>query len=220
LATSQKVSEYIRHSITKENISIWIAQREGRTKDGADMTQVGLLKMLNMNNRKSFTEGFSELNIVPVSISYEIEPCGTGKIKELIEKEGDEGYVKTSKDDLKSMARGMFDQKGRIHFSFGEPLNSEIMGFNTDERPNELFQQLACSIDEHIHKQFKLWPNNFIAFDMLKGSDTYKNKYSEDDIKIFSALIKEAQSEINGNPDDIKARFLNLYANPVINANF
>ncbi|MBN1819939.1 MAG: 1-acyl-sn-glycerol-3-phosphate acyltransferase [Prolixibacteraceae bacterium] len=219
LAASQKVSEYIRYSITNENISIWIAQREGRTKDGSDMTQISLLKMLNMSNKKSFIEGFSELNVVPVSISYEIEPCGIGKIRELMKKEVDTGYVKRSKDDLKSMARGMFGKKGHIHFSFGKPLNTELAGYNEKERPNELFQQLAGSIDDHIHKQFKLWPNNFVAYDLLNDSNIYFDKYSEENKKTFEKLITQAQAEIEGNKEDIRNRFLKMYANPVINAN-
>jgi len=217
-AASQKVSEYIRHTIINQNNSIWIAQREGRTKDGADKTQISLLKMLNMSNKKSFTQGFSDLNMVPVSISYEIEPCGIGKIRERIKQEGEEGYIKKSKDDMKSMAKGMFGKKGRIHFSFGKPLNMELKKFNNKNRPNILFQKLAELIDNHIHKQFKLWPNNYIAYDLLKQEHTYQDHYSDKDKNNFCALIQEAQSELEGDPEDIRIRFLNLYANPVINA--
>lgn len=216
--SSQKVSEYIRQTITDQCNSIWIAQREGRTKDGADKTQISLLKMLNMSNKKSFSQGFSELNMVPVSISYEIEPCATGKIRERMKQEDDEGYVKKSKDDLKSMAKGMFGKKGRIHFSFGKPLNTELNKFNNMNRPNILFQKLADSIDNHIHRQFKLWPNNYVAYDLLKQGHTYQDHYSDKDKESYCTLIKEAQSEIEGNPEDIRMRFLNLYANPVINA--
>jgi 1-acyl-sn-glycerol-3-phosphate acyltransferase len=219
LAASQKVSEYIRDSITKQHMSVWIAQREGRTKDGADLTQISLLKMLNMSNSKSFAEGFSELNVVPVSISYEIEPCGIGKVRELLKKNGTNGYVKTSKDDLKSMAKGMFGQKGGIHFAFGEPLNAELENFDTEGKPNGLCQQLAGCIDNHIHKQFKLWPNNYVAHDVLTGKKTYAGCYNGDDKKTFMKMVKEAQTSLNENPDDIRTSFLNLYANPVINAN-
>ena len=218
LTASLKVSDYIRKSITTDHVSIWIAQREGRTKDGSDKTQVSLLKMLNMSNKKSFIEGFAELNVVPVSISYEIEPCGIGKIRERMQKEVDESYIKKSKDDLKSMARGMFGQKGRIHFSFDEPINTELFKFRPDDRPNEMFQQLASLIDNHIHSHFKLWPNNYIACDWLTGESLYKNQYTDDDEKAFHNLILEAQSEIEGDKEDIRLRFLKLYANPVINA--
>jgi 1-acyl-sn-glycerol-3-phosphate acyltransferase len=216
-ASSQKVSEYIRHTLTHQKNSIWIAQREGRTKDGADKTQISVLKMLNMSNKKSLSLGFSELNMVPVSISYEIEPCGTGKIRERMQMEGDEGYIKKSKDDLKSMAKGMFGKKGRIHFSFGRPLNAELEKFADKKRPNEFFQKLAELIDNHIHKQFKLWPNNYVAYDLLKQEHTWRNYYSDEDKHKFGTLIQEAQSELEGDPEDIRTRFLNLYANPVIN---
>jgi 1-acyl-sn-glycerol-3-phosphate acyltransferase len=219
LTASQKVSEYIRKSITKDNISVWIAQREGRTKDGFDKTQISLLKMLNMSNKNDFAKGFSKLNIVPVSISYEIEPCGVSKVREMIKKETEEGYVKTSKDDLKSMARGMFGQKGRIHFSFGEPLNREVSAFDCTQKPNELYQQLATSIDTHIHGQFKLWPNNFIAYDLLFEGERFSDEYSENDVKAFNKLIADAQAEIGENPDEVKARYLKMYATPVVNAN-
>jgi 1-acyl-sn-glycerol-3-phosphate acyltransferase len=219
LAASHKVSQYIRDSITTKNISVWIAQREGRTKDGNDKTQISLLKMLNMSNEKSFSEGFSELNVVPVSISYEIEPCGIGKIREMIKKDGDEGYIKTSKDDLKSMSKGMFGQKGHIHFSFGKPLNTELQNFEDSDKPNDLFQQLASNIDDHIHSQFKLWPNNFVAYDLLTSEGKFKNKYTDKDLLAFKALVLESRSEIDEDAAEVENRFLKLYANPVINAN-
>ena len=125
MKASMKVSKYIRKSILDDNMSSWIAQREGRTKDGNDKTQPSVLKMLNLSSKKSISEGFNELNIVPVSISYEIEPCGLAKMKELIKKEH-YGQLKTSKDDLKSMSMGMFNPKGRIRFNFGEPLKIDF----------------------------------------------------------------------------------------------
>lgn len=219
LAASQNASAYIRKSITRDNISVWIAQREGRTKDGSDKTQISLLKMLNMSNKKSFPKGFSELNIVPVSISYEIEPCGVGKVKELMKKETTEGYVKTSKDDMKSMARGMFGQKGRIHFSFGEPLNKELANFDSSVKPNDLYLQLAANIDNHIHGQFRLWPNNFVACDLLSGEAKYDDEYSAEDIAAFERLIAQAQKEVGENREEVRTRFLKMYANPVVNAN-
>jgi len=219
LAASKIASEYIRESITRQHTSVWIAQREGRTKDGADKTQVSLLKMLNMSNTKTFSEGFSELHIVPVSISYEIEPCGINKIRELMKKERVEGYKKTSKDDMKAMAKGMFGQKGRIHFSFGKPLNDELKNFDNSQRPNEMLQQFASAIDRHIHSQYKLRPNNFAAYDLLYGNEKYINNYTAEDKAAFLKLIEQAQAEIEGGKEEIKERFLKMYANPVINAN-
>src|SRR5690606_15757364 len=136
LESSKKVSHFIRKSITEDNLSVWIAQREGRTKNGSDKTQESVLKMLNMSNTKGFTEGFNELNIVPVSISYEIEPCGLAKMKELIKKEH-YGQKKTDKDDLKSMSMGMFNPKGRIRFTFGQPIELNFDEVKTREQQNQ-----------------------------------------------------------------------------------
>ncbi|MDO8951544.1 MAG: 1-acyl-sn-glycerol-3-phosphate acyltransferase, partial [Draconibacterium sp.] len=164
LEASSKVSHFIRKSILDDKLSVWIAQREGRTKDGFDKTQVSVLKMLNMSNVKNISEGYKELNIVPVAISYEIEPCGLAKIKELIKREH-YGQSKTSKDDLKSMSMGMFNPKGRMRFSFGKPIEIEIENGNpkSKELQNKIAQEIAEKIDHQIYANYKLWPNNYIA---------------------------------------------------------
>ncbi len=217
LEASQKVSSFIRDSITINNKSVWLAQREGRTKDGNDKTQLSLLKMLNMSNSNNFAEGFSELNIVPVSISYEIEPCGVSKIKELIKKEQNE-YKKRSKDDMKSMARGMQNNKGRIHFSFAEPITAEINKLDITQRANDLIPLAANLIDNHIHSEFKLWPNNYVAMDMLAGNKKYKKHYNQEQKAAFELLLIEAQANIGGDEQTVTDMFLKLYANPVLNA--
>ncbi|NOY96353.1 MAG: glycerol acyltransferase [Chlorobi bacterium] len=217
LEASQKLSQYIRSSITENNISVWIAQREGRTKDGFDQTQVSLLKMLNMSNNSDYIKGFSELNIVPVSISYEIEPCGISKVNETIQREL-KGFQKTSKDDFKSMAMGVLYPKGRVHFSFGRPIHSELSGFGTVGRPNEFFQNLAELIDEKIYSQFKLWANNYIAYDLLHRTNKYKKHYTFEEKLNYEKLLHAAISNVNSDPALVRERFLSLYANPVTNA--
>jgi hypothetical protein len=216
MEASVKVSHYIRRSITSDNLSVWIAQREGRTKDGYDQTQVSLLKMLNMSNKKSFFEGFNELNIVPVSISYEIEPCGAAKIKELMKKEH-LGVGKTSKDDLKSMSMGIFNNKGRIRFSFGTPISIDPQSMTNGKHTNQWFQELAQQIDRQIYANFKLWPNNYIAYDLLTHEAKYKDKYSDEEKHDFELLMDQAINSIDFPAGDIKKRFLKIYANPVIN---
>ena len=216
MEASKKVSHYIRKSITEDKSSVWIAQREGRTKDGNDQTQISVLKMLNMSNKKSFREGFSELNIVPVSISYEIEPCGLAKMKELIKKEH-YGLIKTSKDDLKSMSMGMFNPKGRIHFAFGSPLQLDIEDPELKIPNTKKFQNLAKHIDHQIYSNFKLWPNNYIAWDILNQDSRFKEKYTHEDKEHFEMMIEQAMIHIDFPINDIKERFLKLYANPVIN---
>jgi hypothetical protein len=216
MEASGKVSRYIRKSVTADNFSVWIAQREGRTKDGYDQTQVSLLKMLNMSNKKSFYEGFNELNIVPVSISYEIEPCHMAKIKELIKKEH-LGVGKTSKDDLKSMSMGIFNNKGRIRFSFGTPISIDPGSMAREKHTNQWFQELALRIDRQIYANFKLWPNNYIAYDLLTHENKYKDKYSDEEKRNFELLMDNAIKSIDFPAGDIKKRFLKIYANPVLN---
>ena len=216
LEASRKVSHFIRHSITKENISVWIAQKEGRTKDGFDKTQVSVLKMLNMSNEKDLTTGFNELNIVPVSISYEIEPCGMAKIKELIKKE-QYGLAKTNKDDLKSMSMGLFRPKGRIHFSFGHPLEMTYEDIRSKEHENNHLKNIAKLIDNQLYANFKLWPGNFVAYDLLYQETRFCNNYSEAEKKQFEQMMEQELKNSGLPKKDIQQRFLEIYANPVIN---
>ena len=214
--SSKKISAYIRKSITEDNISVWLAQREGRTKNGYDKTQLSVLKMLNMSNKKNFSEGFNDLNIVPVSISYEIEPCGLAKMKELIKKEH-YGQKKTSKDDLKSMSMGMFNPKGRMQFVFGEPIKTDFEEVKSREHQNEMINDLADRIDAQIYANFKLWPNNYVAYDMLMQEHQFKNKYTAEEEKKFKMMVEQAMIHIDFPITDIQERFLKIYANPVIN---
>jgi 1-acyl-sn-glycerol-3-phosphate acyltransferase len=218
MEASMKVSHFIRKSIVDDRLSVWIAQREGRTKDGNDKTQVSVLKMLNMSNTKGITEGYRELNIVPVSISYEIEPCGLAKIKELIKKEH-YGQKKTSKDDLKSMSMGMFNPKGRIRFSFGKPIEVDFDDAisKSKEQQNKIAQEIAERIDHQIYSNYKLWPNNYIAYDMLMQEHRFKSKYTHSEAKKFEIMVEQAMVNIDYPITDIQERFLRLYANPVIN---
>jgi len=215
---SLKVSHFIRKSIVDDKLSLWIAQREGRTKDGFDKTQVAVLKMLNMSNTKTVSEGYKELNIVPVAISYEIEPCGLAKIRELIKKEH-YGQSKTSKDDLKSMSMGMFNPKGRMRFSFGKPIEIEMENGNpkSKELQNKIAQDIAEKIDHQIYANYKLWPNNYIAYDMLMQEHRFKSKYTHSEAKKFEIMVEQAMVNIDFPITDIQERFLKLYATPVIN---
>ncbi|RIH62980.1 glycerol acyltransferase [Mariniphaga sediminis] len=216
LKSSIKVSHFIRKSITEDGLSVWISQREGRTKDGFDKTQESVLKMINMSNTKNISEGFNELNIVPVSFSYEIEPCGLAKMKELIKKEH-YGQKKTSKDDLKSMSMGMFNPKGRMRCSFGTPIEMNLGEAKTKEQKNKQIKELAEMIDRQIYANFKLWPNNYIAYDMLMPEPRFQHKYSTHEKKDFKMMIEQAMIHIDFPITDIQERFLKIYANPVIN---
>ncbi len=217
LEASKKLSAYIRKTITTEQNSVWIAQREGRTKDGNDQTQLALLKMLNLSNTKSLAEGFGELTVVPVSISYELEPCGISKVSELIRKETD-GYQKTPADDLKSMASGLANPKGRVHFSFGRPILSSFLEKNNNLPVNEFLQLLTERIDHRIHQYYKLWPYNYVAYELLNGTGEFTEYYTSADIVEFKSMVAKAQDTIPYNPEEVARRFTKMYARPVENA--
>lgn len=216
LMASKKLSEYIRRDITKKNTSVWIAQREGRTKDGNDKTQLALLKMLNFSNINEFDEGFKELQIVPLSISYEIEPCGNSKVDELYKRQT-EGFEKTQEDDLRSMGHGLVNPKGKVHFAFGEPIDGQIDQFAKETTLGEQIEKLADHIDKQIYLNFKLWPNNYIAEDLLNKSTTNSIHYTEDQYNKFCILLEKAMAEIPGDTETIRSMFLQMYVNPLLN---
>lgn len=217
MEASKKLSTFIRMSVTENHLSAWIAQREGRTKDGNDQTQVAILKMLNLSNTKSLAEGFNELTLIPLSISYEIEPCGISKVSELIRKETD-GYQKTPEDDLRSMASGLANHKGRVHFSFGQPIMPDFLEANNHLPVNEFLQSLAERIDHRIHQYYKLWPFNYVAYELLNGTGEFVDYYTSKDIVAFKKMIEDAQASIDYKPEEVARRFCKMYARPVENA--
>ena len=208
----------IRSYYAKDNMSVWIAQREGRTKDGFDQTQQALLKMLNLSNHADFATGFRELQIVPLSISYEREPCGISKVEEIYKRER-EGFVKTQTDDLKSMAFGLTRPKGRVHFAFGKPVDAQLDKIAQAENVAESIQQLADHIDACIYRNYKLWPNNYLAADLLNDSDHFSEKVDDAVRDKFSELLDDLVDTIGaGDADCQKRLFIQMYANPLLNA--
>lgn len=218
LKASVILSSYIRNSITERNISVWIAQREGRTKDGNDKTQVALLKMLNLSNNINLADGFDELTIIPLSISYEIEPSGIAKVAEMIKKSSYGGYKKTPADDLMSMAAGFSAQKGRVHFSFGKPLMRSFLDSINDLPANEFLLELSKRIDHRIHQYYRLWPFNYVAYDMMNGTGEFTDYYTSNDIVEFKKMIAGAQGAISYKPEEVARRFTLMYARPVENS--
>ncbi|MBN1924859.1 MAG: 1-acyl-sn-glycerol-3-phosphate acyltransferase, partial [Prolixibacteraceae bacterium] len=217
LAASKELSEYIRYALNRKGESVWLAQREGRTKDGNDQTMPALLKMLNMSNEGSVLEGFIELNIVPMAISYEIEPCGISKVEELLNRKHNPDFAKTQQDDLKSMANGFMMPKGRVHFGFGNPVNFKLVELIQDKKPNEAIQEIVNYIDRRIYYNYKLWPNNYIAYDMLHEGQKYSIKYTRDDKTSFSDRMEKELAILKFNHSEAAEIYLKMYANPVIN---
>ena len=218
LRNSQRLSAYIRHTITNKKASIWIAQRPGRTKDGNDKTEAGLLKMFNMSAKGNFFDSFSELNIVPLVVSYEYEPCCAFKIKEsVIALNGP--YQKKPDEDLMSILTGITQPKGRIHMSIGKPVNQFLKLADQEDNLNNKINKLTELIDTEVYSHYKCWPNNFIAFDLLRNSRDFQAHYTSADKKSF---LEYMQNELKGFEDNSKTAgelFLKIYANPVINAN-
>ncbi len=214
---SINLSEYIRFTITEKKVGIWIAQREGRTKDGDDKTQISVLKMLGMSGENNFADNIAELNIVPLSIMYEYEPCDISKVRELYKKQT-ENYKKTKLDDLTSMARSFETKKGRIHFAFGTPVNKFIEKYkHTFKNRNDFYQKLAQFIDNQIYTNYRLFPNNYVAADMYFATDEFEKYYTPEDKQIFTDYMEKAVSEIDGEQDVIRRMFLKIYAMPVKN---
>lgn len=218
LASSKLLSQYIRNMITKGTDSIWIAQREGRAKDGNDITQPSLLKMLNMSNHNSFFDGFKELKIVPMAISYEIEPCGNEKVAELKKRKEDPNFQKTEKDDLLSMVSGLKSLKGRIHIQFGNQIDEEVLHHIAEEPGmNERLKLLAEHIDKEVYKNYRLFPNNYIAYDLYFKTSKYAPNYDDELKQSFIELTHQRLQLVNEDIDEAMVLWLKMYATPVYN---
>ncbi|MDR1414537.1 MAG: 1-acyl-sn-glycerol-3-phosphate acyltransferase [Odoribacteraceae bacterium] len=210
-------SRYIRDLIKEGRNSAWIAQREGRSKNGDDRTQHALLKMFKMSGPKEFAENFRELRLVPLAISYEWEPCDDMKTDELYQR-GTGDFVKTPEEDMKSMYRGLAEQKGRVHFAIGRPVDGELEGFGRLPNNGDRVAALAAHIDGVIHRNYKLWPNNYIAHDLLNGSARFANAYSGEQRELFIKEMKQKLDRLDGNRSVLNGMYLDIYANPVKNS--
>ncbi|HRG38773.1 MAG TPA: 1-acyl-sn-glycerol-3-phosphate acyltransferase [Bacteroidia bacterium] len=213
---SKRLSAYIRHTITEKKVSVWIAQRNGRTKDGIDQTQTGLLKMLNISGKESFSKNFAALNIVPVSISYEYEPCDFLKVQEAYLSSLHTKYVKAPGEDLNSIITGATFPKGRIHLAMGTPITSDVLQlFESIPNENDKIKQLTALIDQQIYQHYKLWPVNYIACDVLEQSQTYAGFYTTQEKEAFLQHVHSKISKLQGDTETLLSLFLKIYANPV-----
>ena len=186
LQSSQLMSEYIERLLLHENRSVWIAQREGRTKDGNDATHSGVLKMLTMASNKNAMDYCKEIKIVPVSISYEYDPTDALKMPQLMAEANQEIYVKESNEDFQNILSGVMGQKKRIHIHIGDILDSELDVIKAEfSNTNKQIQALTQVVDESILKSYKLWPTNFIAYDILYKTNKFSNHYTENEKSLF-----------------------------------
>jgi len=217
LESSRTLSSYINYTLKEKKQSVWIAQREGRAKDGFDKTNPGLLKMFGMAAEDNLLDHLKSLNITPVSLSYELDPCDNLKIPELLKKSEGLTHVKAEGEDNMHMVLGIKGNKGNVHVQFGSPINDEIEQFRDIKNRNELLKNIAEVIDTHIYKNYKLWDSNYIAYDLLNDNNTYADKYSAESKVQFIAYVDKRLADFSGNAK-AKELFLKMYANPVINA--
>ena len=220
LDVSRTLSAYIRHTINETKESIWIAQREGRAKDSNDRTQGSVLKMLNMSGDKDIVSNIMDLNIFPVAISYEYDPCDFLKAKEFQMKRDDPNYVKSQRDDLLSMETGILNNKGRVHFTLTQPINDQLAALDKDMEKNELIATIANIIDKEIYKHYRFYPCNYVAYDMLTGTKRFSSNYGLRDKKHFEEYLQGQLDKIvlpNKDEAFLRRCMLTMYANPALN---
>lgn len=216
LHSSKLLSEYISKLLQHENRSVWIAQREGRTKDGNDATNPGVLKMLAMaSDEENLMDYFKKIKIVPVSISYEYDPTDALKMPQLLAEAKQEIYIKEKNEDFTNLMSGVMGQKKRIHIHVGDVLDHELDLIKSQfDNSNKQIQALAQIIDESILRNYKLWPTNYIAYDILFKTNTYKHLYTENEKSLFERRL---EMRIDHNDPLALQSFLAMYANPVVN---
>ncbi|MCQ2231505.1 MAG: acyltransferase [Paludibacteraceae bacterium] len=214
---SVEVSAYMRYAITELNDSVWIAQRNGRTKDGNDKTEVGVLKMFSLSSDKPFVDNLDELSITPVSVSYEYEPCDFLKTAELYISKFQK-YIKGENEDLNSILTGIKQPKGRVHLAITDPITREELEQCDRLEKNDKIVALAALIDQRIYRHFKLFKTHFIAYDLLFGQ-RYSDRYTEHEKADFIAYMNGGLDQLGKEMDrsELEQIFLRIYANPVIN---
>jgi len=217
LKSSLKLSEYIKHLLFEEDRSVWMAQREGRTKDGNDFTQQGVLKMVGMaKGEVDVLDYFEKLQIVPIAMSYEFDPTDMLKMPEVLAKRMKEEYKKSANEDFNSIMQGAMGQKGRIQINAGEVFTKDDFAEirKKELSINDQLKEVATLIDRAIYRNYKLWPSNYIAYDLLKNGDKFADEYTEKEKRQFDRRISRRVDVKN--PLALNS-YLLMYANPVIN---
>ena len=204
------------HLLNKENRSVWIAQREGRTKDGNDATHQGVLKMVAMaSDENNVMDFFKKLKIVPVSISYEYDPTDALKMPQLLAQAKDEVYIKEKNEDFITLLSGIIGQKKRIHIHVGDIIQHELDMIKSDfDNSNKQIQALANVIDDSILQNYKLWPTNYIAYDILHQTEQFASYYTKEEKQLFQ---RRFEMRIDTDNPTVRDGFLAMYANPVVN---
>jgi hypothetical protein len=220
LEVSRHLSRYIHFAVLEKKESVWIAQREGRAKDSNDRTQESLLKMLAMGSEKRFLESLKELNITPVSFSYEYDPCDYLKAREFQQKRDNPEFKKSQADDLLNMETGLFGYKGKIHFQIGRPLNPQLCELDKGLEKNALAGKIADLIDKEIFLNYKFYPGNYIAYDYLWGNKSFDENYTNSEKQVFDNYLQKQLGKIDLPDKDLpflREKILEMYAFPLKN---
>lgn len=220
LVNSRTMAEYMHIVINEKHDNIWIAQREGRAKDSDDRTQESIIKMMAMGGEGSVTERLQQLHIVPVAISYEYDPCDWLKAQEFQLKRDVVGWKKTKADDVLSMQTGIMGYKGRIHYHCAPCIDDFLASIPEDTPKTDIFRIIAEHIDKGIHANYRLFPNNYIAVDILESGNRMAEHYTPEDKATFEKYLAVQLGKISiPNKDEafLKECMLKMYANPAVN---
>ena len=220
LESSARMSRYMHYTIGEKHQSIWIAQREGRAKDSDDRTQESVLKMLAMGGEGGIIDRLTQMNIAPLSISYEFDPCDFLKAKEFQLKRDMPDYHKTTADDLLNMQTGLTGYKGHVHFQPAPCINDKLAKMDRSLSKQELFTRIAALIDDGIHANYRIYPNNYVASDLLEGNTRHAAHYTEADRNRFTTYIDKQIGRIDLPQKDVpflREKMLLMYANPLKN---
>lgn len=222
LDAAKQLSGYIHYAITEKKQSVWIAQREGRAKDSNDMTQESLLKMMALGGSGNFASRLSEINLVPVSITYEYDPNDYLKAREFLLRRNTPEFKKTQRDDLFSMETGLLQFKGHVHFNIGTCINPEMQVLaNTDKK--DILQAVCCTINSSIHKGYEMFPINYIAYDLLGNTHEFASRYTDEDVRHFHDYIEKQLAKVDvphltaEDMEYMRGMMLTMYSNPLKN---
>jgi hypothetical protein len=215
---SLRMSAYIHEMIHTGQDSIWLAQREGRAKDGNDRTQIGILKMLSLSAKDNLIDHFEQLNIVPLAISYERDPTGLVKTLSYLRKEANPDFKKSFTEDIQHILLGIKGQKGHVHFHFDHPLNARLQPLRAIDNAKKQLEELVTIIDQSIHTNYRLHPINYVACDLLTEESKYQSHYKPAEFTQCTAFFEKQFALLPANQlDDGKKYLLKIYANPVWN---
>lgn len=221
LMASKKMAEYMHYVVGEKNDNIWIAQREGRAKDSNDRTQPSILKMMAMGGEGSPVDRLRQLHIVPLAISYEYDPCDFLKAAEFQLRRDVPGWKKTALDDVNSMRTGIMGYKGGVHYHCAPYIDGFLDNLSPDIPKTKVFDVIAEHIDKEIFRNYRLYPSNYIALDMLEGNEAHAGRYTAEDKAVFEKYLQGQIARIDiPNKDEafLRERMLTMYANPARNS--